>query len=139
MTDRGLLQQGTGRAKVDMRPTALMPSRSGEPDFNPGTDAFALVLGAECVGPNRYRARDFPVLLDANGACRDESECPECGSDPLVYNADGSLKSGGQYRFRVYGADGRRTYCRTCVTPQELDAVRDRATAAAVAPRGGRR
>lgn len=122
-----------------MRPTALMPSRLGEPDFNPALDAFVLVLGADCEGPNRYRATQFPVLLDANGACRDEAECPECGSDPVVWDGMGEVVSGGEYRFRVYGLDGRRTYCRRCVSQRELDAVRDRAAAPQNTRNGGRR
>lgn len=135
---KGVMSHGTGREKVEMRPTELMPSRIGEPDFDPHRDAFAVRLGAELEGPNRYRLGD--LLLDANGACRDEGECPECGSEEMTYAADGSLKSGGDYRWRVYGADGEMTYCRRCVSQPELDAVRDRATeAAAKTVRGGRR
>lgn len=143
----GLLVKGTGRAKVELRPTALIPSRSGEQDFDGFRDAFATRLGAECEGPNRYRlgGRDG-LLLDANGACRDEGECPECGSSPIVRDVAGRVVEGGEYRWSVpvTGRPGEWMDCRRCVTDEEhraAVAAHDAAMAAraAAASRGGRR
>lgn len=138
----GLLVKGTGRGKVELRPTSLIPSRSGEPDFEPHRDAFATRLGAECVGPNRYRVSSG-LLLDANGACRCATECPECGSEPVVRDQSGALIGGGEYRWRVplAGQPGRFTVCSRCVTDDELRAAEAAHMAAlAVSSRaGGRR
>lgn len=137
----GLLTKGTGKTKVELRPTALIPSRCGEPDFDAYRDAFAPKLGAECVGPNRYRLGD--LLLDANGACRDETECPECGSVPVVRDeASGRVVLGGEYRWTVpvEGQPGRYTACSRCVTDAEYKAGEAAHMAAlAVSSRGGRR
>jgi hypothetical protein len=127
----GLLVKGEGRQKVEVRPTTLMSSKSGERDFNPHHDAFAVRLGGEFEGPNRYRVG--AVLVDANGACRDEAECPECGS------------INGEYRFMVRVEDERReakpweslyTCCMRCCTEVEIAAFETQA--AAPAKRGGR-
>lgn len=122
----GLLVKGSGRDKVELRPTALIPSRSGEQDFDPFRDAFATHLGAECEGPNRYRVggRDG-LLLDANGACRDESDCPECGSSPIVRDVAGKVVEGGEYRWSVpvTGRPGEWMDCRRCVTDEEHKAA----------------
>lgn len=137
----GLMLKGEGRAKVESRTTALMPSRSGARDYNPGRDAFALRLGAELEGPNRYRFLET-LLLDANGACRDESECPECGSTlPIERRDDGQVKSGGEYRFMVPDGNGGWRPCSACVSEQELGDIRQKAAAqqAARNARGGRR
>lgn len=131
----GLLVRGTGRTKVELRPTELMPSKSGERDFNPNADAFALRLGAEFVGPNRYRLDG--MLVDANGAFRDETECPVCGS------------THGEYRFRVRVEslghnvkpwESAYTYCPRCCTDEECEAFERKVDAAppAPAPRRGR-
>lgn len=134
----GMLSKGTGRSKVEARPTLLMPSKSGDASFNPATDAYALRLGAEFVGPNRYRLPSG-LLIDANGAFRDEAgECPECGSSPIVTSASGEVLAGGEYRFRVPTPafnpkkpwEIEWTYCRRCVTEDELAEVRRRADAA---------
>jgi hypothetical protein len=116
----GLLVKGSGRDKVELRPTALIPSRSGEQDYNAFQDAFAVHLGAECDGPNRYRLGGF-LLLDANGACRDEGECPECGSSPIVRDVAGKVVEGGEYRWSVpvTGRPGEWMDCRRCVTDEE--------------------
>lgn len=111
-----------------MRMTALMSSRLGEEDYNPQLDAFALRLGADFEGPNRYRLGD--LLLDGNGACRDESECPECGSTALRYGNQGQVVSGGEYRFMVPDGKGDWTYCRTCVSEQEIGDIRQAKAAA---------
>lgn len=141
----GLLTKGTGRNKVELRPTALIPSRSGDRDFDAWRDAFVTQLGAECEGPNRYRAGGG-LLLDANGACRDETECPECGSSPVVRDMAGKVIEGGEYRWSVpvAGREGERMDCRRCVTDEEHkaaiaqhDAVM--ASRAAAQSRGGRR
>lgn len=133
-----MLEAGQGKAKVEMRMTALMPSRLGEPDFNPQLDAFALRLGADFEGPNRYRlgGRDG-LLLDANGACRDESECAECGSTAMRYGNEGQVLAGGEYRFMVSDGKGGWTYCRTCVSEQEIGDIRQQKAAAQA--KGGRR
>lgn len=143
----GLLSKGVGRSKVEARPTLLMPSKSGDTDFNPGRDAYALRLGAGFVGANRYRLPNG-LLVDANGAMRDEhGECPECGSSPITLSAAGEILGGGEYRFRVpTGAFNPKkpwehewTYCRRCVTDDELADVRRRSEATPPpAPRRGR-
>lgn len=136
-TSAGLLENGSGRAKVEMRQTALMPSRHGEEDYNPQQDAFALRLGADFEGPNRYRLGRLP--LDANGACRDEDECSECGSTAMRYGNDGKVVAGGEYRFTVPDGKGGWTYCRLCVTEQEIGDIRQAKAAAQSQTRGGRR
>lgn len=113
----GTLVRGAGAKKVETRPTEMVPSKSGDVDFNPSQDAFALRLGAVFVGPNRYRMGD--LLLDANGACRDEdTECPECGS------------VNGEYRFfvRVEGESAKPwesayACCTRCCTLEEMAQV----------------
>jgi hypothetical protein len=144
-----LLVKGTGQSKVEIRPTHLMPSKSGDPDFNPTTDAFALRLGAEFVGPNRYRLPGG-LLIDGNGAFRNDKDitnpngdCPECGSSPLVVSSSGEILGGGEYRFRVAKEPPNPakpwemawTYCRRCVSEDELAEVRRRMDAAPPAPR----
>lgn len=113
MNANGLLARGEGSRKVELRPTELVPSRLGDADFNPARDAFALRLGAEFAGPNRYRV-DRDLLLDANGACRDPEECPECGSKH------------GEYRFFVRVEDPNAkpweaiyTHCSRCCSAAE--------------------
>lgn len=129
LENSGLLVRGTGRTKVAMRPTELMPSKSGERDFNPNADAFALRLGAEFVGPNRYRLGR--MLIDANGAFRDETECPICGS------------THGEYRFRVRVEvqghnpkpwESAYTYCPRCCTDEECDAFERKVNGPPAAP-----
>lgn len=149
-----LLVKGAGQGKLEARPTQLMPSKSGDPEFNPTTDAFALRLGAEFVGPNRYRLPGG-LLIDANGAFRNDADvsnrggdCPECGSSPLVLSANGEILGGGEYRFRVAKGPANPakpweqtwTYCRRCVSEDELAEVRRHMDAAppAPAPRRGR-
>ena len=79
----GMLSKGQGKSRVETRVRpGPMASKSGDLDFNPRTDAFALRLGAVFAGPNRYRLTTGSCagqLVDRNGMFRDPGECPECG------------------------------------------------------------
>ena len=55
----GRFVKGEGRHKIEARPTSLMRSKSGDTDFNPLRDAFALRLGAVFVRDNVYRLGDL--------------------------------------------------------------------------------
>ena len=107
------------KGQVKHRPPEVVPTMAGTVLFNPLKDAFAIRLGAVFVAPNRYRLGD--LLIDANGACRDPQECPECGSRH------------GEFRFQVR-VENRNphakpweaawTYCRRCCSPEEVARLR---------------
>lgn len=118
----GYLVKGQARVK----PSALMRSKSGDVDYNPARDAFAIKLGAKFIGPNRYQMPNG-VLVDKHGSCIDPECCPECGSVQ------------GEHRFNVpilsrnpFAKPWERayTYCRRCVQPGELEQLTRQANAA---------
>lgn len=119
----GLLKKGNRSA----RPSNLMRSKSGDLDFNPRTDAFALRLGAKFVSDNRYkwgevRTKDGVVemLMDRNGMFIDPADCPECGGAPWYVKQRSSRPGAPPWEYEL-------TYCRRCVTPAEVEDARQRA------------
>lgn len=109
--------KGQGRLKVEARPTQLMPSKSGQPDFNPRKDAFAVRMGAVFISDNRYRLEGVGVL-DRNGMFVAPDECPECGDMVLYVKTRKGIKPGSPiHKYNL-------TYCRRCITPDELDDMR---------------
>ena len=109
--------KGQGRSKIEARPTRLMPSKSGQPDFNPRTDAFAVRMGAEFVSDNRYRLEGVGVM-DRNGMFVAPDECPECGDMVLYVKSRKGVKPDAPvYKYNL-------TYCRRCITQAEVDDMR---------------
>lgn len=122
LDENGRLTKGERKTKVEILPHSPMPGKMpGASDFNPRTDAFAVRMGGVFVSPNRYRLG--LNYIDREGAMLDPDACPECGS----YN--------GEYRWRVQVDPTRQpknlkpwehayTYCKRCVTAEELAEVR---------------
>lgn len=128
-----LSREVAGKERIDAKPSALMASKSGDLDFNPVKDAFAVRMGARFVSDNHYYLRgdffedkdgkevDGRIFVDRNGMVIDQSECPECGGNRWYVKRP----------FRP-GTPGKRPWdydlvpCRVCVSVEELDDARRR-------------
>lgn len=105
---------------------------SWHPGYNPVTDATAVVdFGAVFLAPGRYLQQATGLLMDANGALKSPDACEECGTE---YNARRQI-IGADYRYMVRVLKPEHllvrnkviyewTYCRRCLTPEELEAAR---------------
>ena len=128
----GRLAKGAGKEKREYMPSPMLPSKSGDLNFNPRLDAFAVRMGGVFEGDNRYRL-PHGLLVDRNGMCRDPEECPECGS---LHGEDRffvRVASANPFASKREQIAPRYTHCRRCVTPEEL-AENDRRVLA-IAPR----
>ncbi len=110
------------KGNLEARPTPRLRSKSGQPDFNPRVDALPIREGGYFVSPGRYM---HPVLglVDVNAMPVPDDECPECGGMPWnvhipVFDSHGEPVIPLRYQS---------TYCRRCVSPEEIaDAKRRR-------------
>ena len=99
------------------------------PRYNPVTDSTAVrIMGAVFVAPRRYFHADSGQFMDENGMFRDPDECQECGGMGFVLTRMGLSPGVPRYRYN-------KAYCRTCVTADEVAAMREEALAR---PRGRR-
>ena len=125
----GLLTKGRVSRPAGLDYHAVVPL-PWAPQYNPVTDATAVrIMGAVFIGPRRYQHRDTGLIMDENGMFRDPDECQECGGMGFVLTRMGLGPNVPRYRYN-------KAYCRSCLTPDEVAALREDVPAPA---RGGRR
>jgi hypothetical protein len=108
-----------GKGARSIRPSEQMASKSGQLDFNPLKDAFAVRLGARFVSDNRYYLDTTGLWMDRNGALVDGDECMECGGLPwFVKTKVGLPPTAPAWKWN-------HTYCRRCVDMGEVEQVRE--------------
>lgn len=125
----GTYAKGSGRRRVAIRPTALMPLRfPGEKGYNPRLHAFALRLGAEFIEYGQWvgKYRLGSLILDHLGAALDTEACPGCGSKKGEVDYHLSVLRESHNPFRKPWEQAW-TYCRVCTPEEERQRFREAA------------
>lgn len=127
----GLLQRLKGEEPTTSKHERPEVKESWEKDFNPVMDATPVVrFGAVFVRPNRYFDAASGHFLDANAALIAKESCEICGTD---FDERGRI-SGPDYRYMVRVLRPEHlfatkpvyewTWCRRCLTPEDVEAQR---------------
>ena len=125
----GLLQRLKGEDAA--KPERPEVKESWHKDFNPVMDATPVVrFGAVFISPGRYYDAGSGHFLDKNAALIAPETCEECGTD---YDEKDRI-SGPDFRYMVRVQRPEHlfamkpvyewTWCRRCLTPDEVEAQR---------------
>jgi hypothetical protein len=122
----GTYAKGSGRKRVVIRPTALMPLKlPGERGYNPRVDAFALRLGAKFIEYGRWAGKYElgNVIVDHLGAAIDTDACSGCGSKKRQVDYHLSVLAENRNPF-AKPWEQVWTYCKVCTPREEIAALR---------------
>lgn len=123
----GLLKRGSFSTKPSSRSPVPQPWERG---YNPLVHSVAVRMGGELIAPGRYRLKHNGLIVNDNGCLVDQEACVGCGTRR---DARGEVLEP-DYRWTVRAENPNPfapkykqawTYCRKCVTPQELESKRN--------------